>query len=597
MPKPLHNLLLVNASLSISNIEPSAVISQAARANPSPFHYGRRRATGAGICRGGHLGGGNLDEETVKRWFVTELRNRDVLFLNAKADLHAAMQWNLDPEALGIRPHDVAFMSAMLNSERQSRTGRFGFSLEELAEYYLPEGERKVHPANVAPEDFYKAAASEIAERGISDAFLTYRLFEVMQPEITDQDLQKVLDLEDSIIYAVVGMERNGFRVDRAKVEQWQREIPGHVSNIHDEILAATGIDLTARGRKCMYALFRTLGLKVPRVYDKKQWKWRDTFDAPHLQAIDHPVMRRVVGMRKLETLQSMYLGKYLEAMDSNNVIHFQLNQLKGDEGSIITGRFSSGGGEFKLNVQNVSKAEKQIKDFARLRLPPEMIMRNLFVPVEGRTLAASDASQIEFRMFAHFSRDQPLSDSYCNNPDMDFHALVTRMMYPDITDTTELNPRRSSIKAINFGNVHGMGLEELAAQIGLACTCDIDWHAYNEDGEKLSFYQDSTHNAGCPGIKAHAIRDAYHRRFPAVQVLIDRASNMAKRQGYISTYMGRRRRYSQGARLHTALSTVIQGTAASYFKLKLHELWNARKELGIVCTRRCTMSMSALAI
>jgi len=51
---------------------------------------------------------------------------------------------------------------------------------------------------------------------------------------------------------------------------------------------------------------------------------------------------------------------------------------------------------------------------------------------------------------------------------------------------------------------------------------------------------------------------------------------------------MGRRRRYPNGERLHSALNAVIQGTAAESLKVKLLETYNNRKYLGI--TLRATV-------
>jgi DNA polymerase I-like protein with 3'-5' exonuclease and polymerase domains len=267
----------------------------------------------------------------------------------------------------------------------------------------------------------------------------------------------------------------------------------------------------------------------------------RETFAAPYIKDIKDEYIQAALDLRRTQSIKSKYLDKYLRAIDSSNVLRYSLHQLRGDDFGTVTGRFSCGGGKHSVNIQQVMKCEKQIEDFG-----PDFIIRELFIPEVGAHLFSSDASQIEFRLFAHYSGSERLIRAYNEDAKVDFHQIVTDMIriFIDIC--------RREAKHINFGKLYGMGLKKLCARLLLS----------EDDGRKLL---------------AH-----YDEAFPEAGRLLRKAADLAKKRGFVKTLLNRRRRYPDARRLHSALNAVIQGGAADYFKLKLRELYDARKELDI---------------
>jgi hypothetical protein len=99
----------------------------------------------------------------------------------------------------------------------------------------------------------------------------------------------------------------------------------------------------------------------------------------------------------------------------------------------------------------------------------------------------------------------------------------------------------------------------------------------------RVNHFEDNfEHFDGCPACTANNIMDEYEEKFPQARQLLRKASNLARDRGYVHTLLGRRRRYPEAKRLHSALNAIIQGSAADYFKLKLIELYNEREFLGI---------------
>lgn len=543
-------------------------------------------------CPWGHKGGGNLDEAACRRWALHNLRDRDVYGLNVKAEMHALNNWGIDPELLGIRPHDVAFPPTLLNEARVS-----GFSLAALAEEYLPATERKVDPG-IPAKYFSLAHAGFIAERGISDSYLAWRIHEVTRPEIESQALEKVNALEDSIILPIVDMERNGARIDRPKLERWIGEIERKVEKWSRELGSRVGLaSFNPDSPEHLERLLFTLGkVERPKFFDEKKKDWVTSWSAEALEPLAKvsPEWDLALCIREHKSILSKYLNKYQLAMDEKDVVRFTLHQLRGikdqDDDKALgtaTGRFSCGGGAYNVNVQQVMKAEKQIEE-TRVR---DYIIRELFIPDDGTLMGASDASQIEFRLFSHAAAARgywKTAKAYADDPHIDFHLMVTQLMNPNEHDAKKLKALRKHMKHNNFGVLYGMGREKLARRLGLPCTCPWDWHEKRWDEFKgrevrvRQFWNNAHHEPGCLARQANLIMDEYFKEFPEAKVCTDRAQEFAKDHKFISTLLGRRRRFPEGWGLHKAFNSWDQGSAADYFKIKLRILWEAKKELGL---------------
>ena len=129
--------------------------------------------------------------------------------------------------------------------------------------------------------------------------------------------------------------------------------------------------------------------------------------------------------------------------------IHADINQIRGEKGGTITGRFS---------MSNPNLQQIPAKGFIGKK------MRELFLPEEGCTWGAFDYSQQEPRIVVHYALKlkmkgtEEVAESYKNNPDADFHQIVANMAkIPSI-----------QAKTINLGLFYGMGKNKLAEQLNL---------------------------------------------------------------------------------------------------------------------------------
>jgi DNA polymerase-1 len=497
----------------------------------------------------GHRGGGNLDEKSVLRWAQTNLAGRHLSILNAKYDVRVCSRWGLDFEEKDIQVHDPAFKAALLDENRRR------FNLRDLSLEIIGDGKLDLEEPKSNIADLPASEVGHYAER---DALLHLRLDVAQQVEINNQGLEKVCELEDGLIFSTVGMESTAALIDRPKLEQWIREVDLTHQAAILELHRITGLKINPNSTKDLTKLFNVLSIALPK--REEELGGGETFEEEYLSKVNHPCVKLVIAARKLHSLNSKYFKKYLKNLDHNNILRYSLHQLRGDEFGTVTGRYasaapSSGG----CNITQVMKVESQLEeeDIAK------WIVRELFIPEPGKFYVSADASQIEFRWFAHYSKSQKLIKDYCTDPLMDFHQLVANM----------LGQKRKDAKHNNFGKLYTMGVVKLARKLGMSCNCgcaiDRQWNK-------------AEHRSECKMQQAFKISKEYDEKFPEAQKLSKEAMSVAKNRGYVRTIMGRRRRYPTGERLHSALNAIIQGTAADTLKVKIFETWRNRKFLGI---------------
>jgi DNA polymerase-1 len=494
----------------------------------------------------GHRGGGNLDESTIKRWCQTELAGRDLVGLNSKTDVLWARRWGLNFEQMQVNLHDVAFPAALLNENRYG-----GFNLASLCEEYLEEGERKVYPETVEESKFYLAHAGEVALRAEQDAYLALRLRQTTLPLIEAEDLRRVLDLEDSIILAVAEMEWNGALIDRPKLELWLRQATDKLERLYIQLYKAAGFKVNPNSNPDMQRLFDSLKMEYPKKAEQDadgNWVGVPTFEEEYLAKIKHPVVELALETRKVASLVSKYLKKYRKALDSNNILRFQLHQLRGggdnnDKGTVM-GRFSSAapstGG---ANIQQVPKVEKQISD----NWCVEWIIRELFIPDPEFKWVCADAAQIEYRFLQHYAQNKEIQRKYDEDPRVSFHKVVQAMVAKVRPDFPYW-----ALKNFNFMKVYGGGRDKGARMLGV-------------DRKTVD-----------------PLMDLYEEMFPEAGRLLNKASDVARRRKYVRTILGRRRRYPDGQRLHSALHAIISGSAADSYKITLRDVYRERKTIGL---------------
>lgn len=538
----------------------------------------------------GHKGGGNLDEDAVKRWMRT-LRGVHIDNAQIKFDGHISRVWGVDLVEQGCTFGDVQHHAALLDDHRK----RFGLDL--LAKEYLGEEAGKIDLNLRNKGDLHKLPAWEVAPYAVHDVELVDDLIRIMQPQIVAQQLEDVLKLEQSVIPVVLEMEKNGAFLDMDKLALWREQARAEYDALMWAVYQDTGVPMRSPDSSAdLVRLFNAL--KIPFTaftggFDKAG-NPKPSFTAEVLGAIKHPVIQKILRAGQLADLLSKYLDKYAMTVRADGWIRYDLHQLRyskdegGDRfGGTVSGRFSSSGDDFGgFNVQQVVSADKQTSR----KWCEQYVVRNLFKPQGKAVWLAADAKQIEYRIFAHYADDAGIlarynaeapyetitiegEDYFTSGPETDYHAIVQQLLMvakPDI--------KRKKTKITNFCKLFGSGPIKFALTLGT-----ITQQQYEDLTEKYRPLEMKRRMKDEPLLaESNAVMAAYDRMVPAGKRTLDLAKSVAKDRGYVHTWLGRRARFPDGQRLHSALNRVIQGTAADINKRMLVEVYNRRVELGL---------------
>lgn len=235
--------------------------------------------------------------------------------------------------------------------------------------------------------------------------------------------------------------------------------------------------------------------LKVP-VIDKKSPRGTG---AEILEKIDNPLCKAITEYRGVSKLLSTYIDVIPELKEEDGKVHCKFNQY-----GAKTGRLSSD----SPNMQNIPSHNTDI--------------RKMFMASEGCVMLSADFSQQEPRVMTAMCQDPQMIEAYKNNKDL--YASIASLafnksyedcleFYPDGTTNKEGKGRRSSAKSILLGILYGRGLNSVA--------------------EQLNVTRD----------KAQEIQDKVFKGFPAIKKFEDDTIEMAKCDGFVTTFWGRKRR------------------------------------------------------
>lgn len=383
----------------------------------------------------------------------------------------------------------------------------------------------------------------EAAAYAAADAEVTLRLKPILQARLDKVNAAKLFkEIEMPLIPVLADMELAGIGIDIAFLEHMSGTLSQQIEEIAQKVFNAVGFSFNLNStQQLSKALFETLRLRPP---DRRRRTASGHFStsASVLEGIrrQHPVVSWVLEYRELSKLKSTYVDALPQQINpETGRIHTSFNQT----GS-VTGRLASS----NPNLQNIPTRT----DIGRQ-------VRYSFIASPGTVLLAVDYSQIELRIVAHMAKDEAMLAAF--QAGKDIHAATAAAIYGVSIEQISKEQRRHA-KAINFGLIYGM------SPFGLTRTTDLTL------------------------AEAEDFVNAYFQEFPGVKKYLDEIRQLASRQGYVETLLGRRR-YFPNLRTQSntnirnreereAINAPIQGTAADIIKLAMIRLPLALKKAGI---------------
>ena len=496
----------------------------------------------------------------------------DIQKLSAAQSIDAVFEWNGDePSAayfefsdsgrttgIAAFPGDdgfdglisAAFSGAALRLPDSKQAWRYALdkNLEpnivfdlSLAGYLLAPNASSYDVAHISAQ--YSSQKREFTgDAGISGAFYSdctvfSPLCEALSGEIEKNGQKKLLDeIELPLARVLASMELTGFRLDSDGLREYGRDFSAEISELQRRIFEHAGYEFNINStRQLGEVLFVKLGLPA-----KKKTKSGYSTDAEVLDSLRgrHPIIDDILRFRKLTKLNSTYVEGLLKAVDPDGRIRTRFIQTE-----TRTGRISS----VEPNLQNIPVRTKEGEK-----------LREFFIADDGMLLLDADYSQIELRILAHIADDEAMRRAFIDG--VDIHTLTASEVFNMPAEfVTPLMRRRA--KAVNFGIVYGISAFSLSGDIGVTVA------------------------------EADAYIKSYFALYKGVKKYMDEVVENAKRDGYVTTLMGRRRYLPEltsgkgptrafGERVARNMS--IQGSAADIIKLAMIRVYDKLRQNGM---------------
>ncbi|WP_376793787.1 DNA polymerase [Thermogemmatispora sp.] len=480
-----------------------------------------------------------------------------------------------------VRPHDTMLVEQVLQNGRASGS----VSLEAVASRYGLAVSKAERPWFVGLDQrpAWREPLPEDQQRYlVQDVLLPLEIMARQLPQIRQERVERVVELEMEALPAVAEMERHGVCIDQ---ESWQA-----CSRAVQEELARQEVELTRSLGEVWSRWQASQPPRIPvanpaRVYQPALEALvppsapaparADAFSLHSLEQVrvvlsvicgtpieatreealapyaDRPDVRHYLAWKKLQHFHTTFGEEFLRYVEADGRIHADFRQLGARSGRLICQR---------PNLQQLPRRP------LLGTVVGEGDLRRCIVAPPGAKLVTADLSNIELRILAEVSQDAQLLAAFAAGKDV--HSETARLVFglPEGTDPRQERWGQSCLslreiaKTINFGLIYGMGPASLAQRIGVSLE------------------------------EARQLMRRFAAQYPRLDAWVRQASRQALRQGVSRSLGGRprwfpeqeRRTANRAALERAARNHPIQGTNADILKRALALLWQ-RLPPGVV--------------
>jgi DNA polymerase-1 len=458
------------------------------------------------------------------------------VFQNGKYDLNVLARFGIDVSPI----EDTMVISFDLDAGRGEGMGG-GHGMDELSERHLghtPLAFKDVCGTGKKAIPFGEVPLDRATEYAAEDADVTWRLYRMLKPRLAEEGGTKVYERVDRPLIPVVAtMEREGIKVDRARLSKLSEEFAAKTSELEGEIHEIAGQEFSVGSPKQLgEILFDKMGFKGGKKGKSGAYSTdQSTLENLAKDEAAKPIADKVLEWRHLSKLKSTYTDALQAQINPDTGRVHTSYSLVGAQ----TGRLSS----TDPNLQNIP-----------IRTEIGRTIRQAFVPEPGNVLLAADYSQIELRLAAHMAEVDTLKEAFANGEDI--HARTATEMFGEVTRDT-----RARAKTINFAILYGI------SRWGLAGRLEVE------------------------ADEAQDMIDTYFQRFPGIQRYIHETLDTVRERGYSQTLFGRKTWFPrikssnqaerQGSE-RAAINAPIQGTSADIIKRAMARMLPALRDEGL---------------
>ena len=372
-------------------------------------------------------------------------------------------------------------------------------------------------------------AVEKVSDYAAEDADITLQLKKIFEPQLKENNVEKLFyEIEMPLVKVLAKMELEGINIDKESLHTYSKELEEKLLLLEKDIKEIAGVDFNVDSpRQLGEVLFENLKI-IEKPKKTKSGQYATSEDILLKLKDKHPIIEKILSYRMLRKLKNTYVDPLPTMVNkSTNRIHTSFMQT-----IAATGRLSSN----NPNLQNIP-----------IKTEEGRYVRKAFIPKNSDyTLLAADYSQIELRIIASLSKDENMINAFKNKEDI--HSSTAAKIFG--VDQKEVSREmRIKAKAVNFGIIYGQ------TPFGLSKSIDIS------------------------RSEAAEIIENYFKQYPKVSQYIVDIQELAKKQGYVETILGRRRYLKdinsnnaivRGHAERNAINAPIQGSAADIIKLAM---------------------------
>ena len=454
-----------------------------------------------------------FENDVLGAWLADESKKKYVSDRKATQVMLKRLGYELNGVEFDLMLATYIMNPSVSGDDVATLAGEFGYSEVQSNEVVYGKGAKWLEPEEEV-----------LAEHVSRKAIAVWELYPVLEQKLKDNEQYDLYHGLELPLAGILGkMESQGITVKTDTLEVMGEQLLAKLAVIEEEIYSLAGEKFNINSPKQLgVILFEKLGMDPIK---KTKTGYSTAADVLEKLQSKHPIVKHILEYRTLAKLQSTYI----EGLQ--NVVHCDDSKIhtRYQQALTATGRLSS----TDPNLQNIP-----------VRLEEGRKIRQAFVPSKpGWILFAADYSQIELRVLAHMCGDAALVEAFQQG--MDIHTRTAMDVFGVSADEVDGNMRRVA-KAVNFGIIYGI------SDYGLSQNLDIT----RKD--------------------AATFIENYLASFAGVKGYMDSIVEDAKKNGYVTTILNRRRYLpeinSSNFNLRsfaerTAMNTPIQGSAADIIK------------------------------
>lgn len=387
----------------------------------------------------------------------------------------------------------------------------------------------------------YGAIAPEAEVNRLGEqADLVRRLVEPLRKLLRENgQLPLFEEVELPMARVLASMEEVGVRVNVMELDRQSKELTARLRDIEQQCYELAGEKFNIGSpMQVGEILFGKMQLD-PKAKKTKKGSYSTTEEILEKYRASVPLVDLILRARALKKLLATYIDALPGMVNpATGKIHTTFGQTV-----TATGRLSS----VNPNLQNIPVRTEDGRE-----------VRRAFIADPGCIILSADYSQIELRLLANLAHDPELTEAFLSGADI-HRSTAAKIYHVPLEEVT--SDQRRKAKTANFGTVYGI------SAFGLS--------------ERLSI----------PRSEAKELIEGYFRTYPHIRQYIDRAVEEARKDGYVTTVLGRKRYLpdinSRNATVRNfaernAVNAPLQGSAADVIKVAMINIYNEMVARGM---------------